>query len=647
MKTRWLLPMSMVLLFLAVGSHEPQADGTSQPPPHGTAADPNVIYFDQGWSEENRQEFYHKEQGTRLIPYEWWVSLEARVLDKSASPSESRCEDFKPFKADDNVSRYGLIPDSNTLKNEDKLPVGFTTSPIRDGHEASRISKKWLGFTCAACHTRLMTYYGQKFIADGGPAMLDMNKFTTAMFEALQQTLDVPPAFACFAKRVEKAGGEADPLKLSKQVKKIIEANDTTSLGTIDERDPQERLKKRGMRKAEIFPTEWGFGRLDALGRGGNTVLGALDESNIRAANAPVSFPQLWGAWEYDWVQWNGSIQNPMARNLAQVISVTRRLTFPEQEPYASDVDLGGLDELENIMIGLMPPRWRKEFPPINVAQAQQGKELYGRWCAHCHVPNTQEPNGFGQRFVMKMIPLEEIGTDPSHAFNFYSRTVNTGKLRTRLKRDTILAGDIMKYMTDEMIRLENNKRHESKQPEFATLNEWRPPLAYMARPHRAIWATAPFLHNGSVPTLYQLLLPVEKREACFYLGSWEFDPVDVGYVTSPCTSAPAADIANAAGQSASDPERLRRLEIRQAFNARLPGNSNAGHEFKDVEGCQDFITKGGKNGVLGCELRDYERWAIIEYLKTCDLELPWDPWRPVSSACPTKPRLGPKKASR
>ena len=55
--------------------------------------------------------------------------------------------------------------------------------------------------------------------------------------------------------------------------------------------------------------------------------------------------------------------------------------------------------------------------------------------------------------------------------------------------------------------------------------------LAYKARPLNGIWSGAPYLHNGSVPNLYELLLPAAQRSDTFYIGSWEYDPVRVGYV--------------------------------------------------------------------------------------------------------------------
>ena len=97
----------------------------------------------------------------------------------------------------------------------------------------------------------------------------------------------------------------------------------------------------------------------------------------------------------------------------------------------------------------------------------------------------------------------------------------------------------------------------------------------YKARPLNGIWATAPYLHNGSVPNLYELLLTKDERSDTFYLGSREFDPVNVGFVT--------------AKSSANKFE----------FDTKLIGNSKEGHEYGTSE------------------LSDPERMELVEYLKT------------------------------
>jgi hypothetical protein len=85
----------------------------------------------------------------------------------------------------------------------------------------------------------------------------------------------------------------------------------------------------------------------------------------------------------------------------------------------------------------------------------------------------------------------------------------------------------------------------------------------------------APYLHNGSAPTLYDLLLPPEQRPKRFAIGQRDYDPKKLGFST---------DVPLAKAKYVVDTSR--------------PGNSNAGHAF-------------------GAKLTDAERWDLIEYLKT------------------------------
>jgi hypothetical protein len=101
---------------------------------------------------------------------------------------------------------------------------------------------------------------------------------------------------------------------------------------------------------------------------------------------------------------------------------------------------------------------------------------------------------------------------------------------------------------------------------------------AYESRVLHGIWATAPYLHNGSVPNLWEMLLPPEQRSPSFMVGSRKYDTEKVGYVT---TESPFKDGTLVVGANAQ------------------PGNSNAGHKYpKDKDLTED------------------ERKALLEYLK-------------------------------
>ena len=104
----------------------------------------------------------------------------------------------------------------------------------------------------------------------------------------------------------------------------------------------------------------------------------------------------------------------------------------------------------------------------------------------------------------------------------------------------------------------------------------------YKAGPRDGVWATAPFIHNGSVPNLYEMLIPAAERTKKFYLGG-DFDPVRVGLDTTATSGTFLMDTT-------------------------LPGNSNAGHSFENSP-------RG--NGVVGPLLTEDDRWALVEYLKS------------------------------
>jgi hypothetical protein len=113
----------------------------------------------------------------------------------------------------------------------------------------------------------------------------------------------------------------------------------------------------------------------------------------------------------------------------------------------------------------------------------------------------------------------------------------------------------------------------------------------YKPRPLAGIWAAGPFLHNGSVPTIYQLLLPADQRDKKFYVGTRDFDPVNLGLSTQP--------------------------PVKSGFwlDTSITGNSNIGHEFRD-----GYVPwKPGSQpqyGVIGSKLSEEDRRDIIEYLK-------------------------------
>lgn len=513
----------------------------------------------------------------------------------------------RPFTEDDYLARFGFIPDAKALTNNpDGLPVGFTrTDPDmnseflcdRTDEPGPPVPVPHLGFNCAACHTGLLNYTDTKkkkhaIIIDGGPSMHNNLAFLKAVIAALNETFVDTEKFGRFAKAVLPKEPPLTPKALRQCMFKYL------NVMTL----PDRAIEIKGI---GLYPSPWGYGRMDAFGRALNTGFARLDPGNVRQLNAPVDYPQLWGAWRYDWVQWNASIQNPMGRNMAQSVGLRATVKFHEKGlhgPVETKVDASRLNGLEQKVRTLNAPRWPAAFPPVVSAKAEQGKGLYNKLCAGCHRPAfLPEPYQFGQRYDMdhhSVIKLTTIGTDPTHAVNFQARMVRTGLLMGVFGKPVIPAVEATQWLTSTIMGINN---WPTRNP-----NYWRAPLAYIARPHAGVWATAPYLHNGSVPTLRQLLSPVEQRAMRFCLGALEFDPVNVGFKNECAPS-----------------------EI--PFDVALPGNSNAGHEFrnddrhghrfnKDKGECE-ALAHHGMEGIIGCELTEEERTAIIEYLKTCDEE--------------------------
>jgi hypothetical protein len=386
-----------------------------------------------------------------------------------------------------------------------------------------------------------------------------------------------------------------------------------------------ELVKEKLARMGKLFESKaqvvqgWGPGRFDALNRGSNAVFGQLGAGNQAAMEAPVSIPPLWNVAFYDWVQWSGSIQNPLARNIAQVIGIGAGLfADPETpdspilskrppDPFASSLDMGGLLQVEEMVEEIKPPHWPQEvFGEIKKDLASEGKQLYRERCKHCHVPKIREsPTPFGQRFEMTMIPAEEVGTDLQYS-QFAKRRITTGALEPDFESSSLPAVRAIELVTTKLM--------QRSLPDPGQ-NMWVPRSDFMARPHAGIWATPPFLHNGSVPNLYELLSPMEERTACFILGDLEYDVDNIVYTVRKCED---GDVAGGF-----------------VFDTKQIGNSNAGHEFRNddhhghvftPEDCA-LLRRQGRSGVLGCQLSPGQRRALIEYLKTCDLdEVVWDP---------------------
>ncbi|WP_332820925.1 di-heme-cytochrome C peroxidase [Pseudomonas sp.] len=561
---------------------------------------PDKLHYLEQWSDEQRQTYYYTPQGTQVkgLRYDWFSALELPLSrDKFAAPEY--------------LARFGFLIDPEqqpTAHNPANLPVGFAR------HEDSETSTHYLDISCAACHTGELHYQGQAVRIDGGAALHSLaSTVPTLRGGSFGQSLGMSMAFTYY-----------NPLKFRRFAKTVLGAHYQQGRDQLrqDFKVVLDRLLGTAFNDWHrgLYPTEEGFGRTDAFGRIANSVFGdAIDASNYRVANAPVSYPQVWDIWKFDWVQWNGSAMQPMARNIGEALGVGATLQLlqadghpvPEAERYSSSVRPHDLYVLEETLKKLKPPTWPEEiFGKIDLPLASQGRALFAENCAYCHAP---EPKPRAERLApardpewrMRIVPTDIIGTDPTTADNIADHRFDISKLgwtKAELsKLDVRLFGtsldDVdlrsissakgLAYLTAYV----ENRAYENAgiQPrERWRMNGYGLPIGvqekrgYKARPLHGIWATPPFLHNGSVPTLFQLLSPLSERQAQFWVGSFEYNPKHLGFDSD---EFPGGFL----------------------FDASISGNSNRGHEFR--EGCR-------QDGVIGRALQPEERWALLEYLK-------------------------------
>ncbi len=574
-----------------------------------------TVYLSQGWSQADSLWFYTVTQGSNLLPYSFFLALE-----------QADSEDL--FRSDENIDRYGYLPQRPTASNPDGLPVGM----VRDEYRG----RAYMGFTCAACHTTQIHYQETAIRIDGGPSHSDMETFMADLAKALNATLRHAEKRQRFVDAILVYGDYQHADEVLSDLKKYAQRLKTYTIINTP-RDTQRPL------------TRYGYARLDAFGRIYNRVLEHImserqlrellaktlapdelarvmegvapvlsnhdrdhliertqsyltDRQIIRLRNkiynpadAPVSYPFLWDVPQHDYVQWNGRVDNsglgPMARNAGQVIGVFATLDWQEIDGFTlasvlggqgfgakhidfqSSIDIRNLRRVEHHLRRLTSPLWPEHIlPKLDKARMVRGKELFEQYCIVCHERiGRTAPD---RRVVAKMMAVDSVGTDAKMAANsatyqghsgiLHNRYVSTGSgdillqrqapavaLLTAATRNVVTTPDSDKWIMRRWIErsldfaytyFNNEVQSSLKTGDYVpdtTVNPFASVMAYKARPLNGIWATAPYLHNGSVPTLYDLLLPKkqpddpedgEYRPDEFVVGSREFDPSKVGF---------------------------------------------------------------------------------------------------------------------
>lgn len=526
-------------------------------------------WLEQGWSNDERQYWHYLSLGQAIAPVSWFQALE-------------RGQGNAPFLDRGYLEGLGFQFEEKNSYNPLGLPIGLAVAPSESpvkGH---------VGLTCSACHTGQISYKGNILRFDGGATNFDISKMLGDFYASLSITLKDQAKWERFAARVQKIEGVSD-VELRKKVEKAVQDIAWASQATA---------------KAPGQSTHPGPGRADALNRIGNYLFGQrlLVASNYHKNDSPANYPPLWDIWKFNWVHYNASFTQPMARNILQVLGNNGTTNFIDSQgnpvqgdaKWKTSIDFVGAAKMEAGIRKLSAPKWPEStLGEVDSIRAEKGKVLFEKNCSSCHAPYpVRAPESDKAKLAVVTVPLEIIGTDPAHAKTFSERKYDLAKLTGNPTPVAGTAGLILginairNYGYDQL-KLDKQKREEMDG--FGRENKIRAPLAYKARTLDGIWATPPYLHNGSVPNMYELLSPSSERSKQFWTGSYEYDPVKLGYVAS-----------KGGGNYF-------------LVDVSVPGNLNHGHEFNDGKG----------KGIIGRKLSRDERFELIEYLKVIDRNPP------------------------
>lgn len=335
-----------------------------------------------------------------------------------------------------------------------------------------------------------------------------------------------------------------------------------------------------------------GYGRTDAFGRISNLSLrGERPVDNT----APVSLPSIWSLKYTAMLHYTANSNSVVMRNVGQSLGLGSLVL--NKSTSESTTNMHNLERLEKLAYQIKVPQWENMFKNVPKLKpvyelTERGKVVYQQNCMNCHTPETQKVGPTRQLNLYKMYGLNEIGTDPTAAKNIVTPVDGL-----KFKDSIFQAMTKIKsaYYIKNKISSEEQAVWEARAtrgPEFFrdtflgendTLNgaeyaKIQAGMGYRARHLAGVWATAPYLHNGSVPTMTDLLKPASQRPKLFKVGSRELDPVNLGVHTE--TTESKCDV-----------------DDESCFDTTLVGNYNIGHEY-------------------GTGLSQSDKTALIEYLK-------------------------------
>ncbi len=456
----------------------------------------------------------------------------------------------------DSFAPVGLAKDTLEPGRVFPLGVGFAGSVPAINTAAGPINVQVVQLTCMACHSgRVVGPDGQVQHIIGGPSTT-FNQFGGAVFRTVNSPKYTADTFraALAAKPAGFLYGGDPAMAFQEQMERAIFMAPGSAEAFLD------KLKagvNGGAARTAATLGAYTYNRpdapslsgpkpgfLDAIGAGITII---VDPSKftpeqlaaiLPPAPAEIDIMSVWRQADRPFAQWDGSIESALHRNLAAEFGVVKN-------PAAVSMENATRTTRFTELLPATP------YPfDVKTASAARGKDLYEEYCASCHAPGNRN-----------LFAPEVVGTDANRAILWTPFTVAG---LTRVLRASCSDASVCNDASGQPL------------PDNQIVN---PTFGYSAVPLDGLWARAPYLHNGSVPTLHALL--TGQRPATFYRGNLSYDQTKVGFVST--VAGPGAAL----------------------YDTRLSGGSNSGHNTPQFNGDVDWANEPGK-------LAD-----LLEFLKT------------------------------
>jgi hypothetical protein len=480
------------------------------------------------WSADDLDFFLHGSMSTEVVP--------ERVL--------RACIKIYPelFPASD-LAYLGLIPDPAF-----GWPIGISRKP--EVKHLGGLSA--VGINCASCHIAQINFSGGKepIRILGATSHFDVEAFFGSILISTFKTSEPGNMKlflgAYFSNPALEAAWESQQAKITETMAADPFGAKEIAPGELHQIAPGELEMARdanelsnlahsmlklfhNMRAALHVPDQPPDKVPPASGPGRNDAFGLLSASLLNRPQpyAPIKFGLVWDIDKRTWVHWDGNTKSPIARNLLASLGLGAPLHGKR-----GDLEFAMVKRQTDLSESIRPPK----YPfTIDRAAAKRGEVHFEKTCAACHG---------GPESDKRLYAIADVGTDPRRAEMFTEKQ----------------AEGFNKFLAElEAAGYEPPKEFGVR----STGKYWAATLA-------GVWARSPYLHNGSVRTMQELLTAPAQRAKNFHRGTHDYDANQMGYADGGA----------------------------YVFDTTTPGNSNSGHDY-------------------GTKLSGEQKRELMEYLKT------------------------------